>query len=384
VKYAVNHALKHGLKDNRSKYGLSRLLMLLLGLLAPLAWAQAPASATEPAAEPTSEAETALIPRQLLFGNPERAMVRLSPDGSRLAYLAPLGDVMNVWVAPVADPEAAEAVTADSGRGIPAYFWAYTNEHILYIQDQDGDENWRVYSVALTTLETRDLTPLDGVQAQIQAVSPERPGEILVGLNDRVAQLHDLYRLDISTGERELVYENEGFIAFILEGDGVLHVGKGFGGRVDRELDMRDRLVTPGLINVHTHLSESPLDKSLIEDVGKRQFSLSKLADLQAFEDRSTQGGFQHNFVIYRVTVTVLPSRSSVAPDSATRRPGSSSNSVPPLCEGTGSASSPVTVSPRTPPKSGCAPAASVSAERSMISTVPARLPRARKRVWST
>ncbi len=225
VKYAVNHALKHGLKDNRSKYGLSRLLMLLLGLLAPLAWAQAPASATEPAAEPTSEAETALIPRQLLFGNPERAMVRLSPDGSRLAYLAPLGGVMNVWVAPVADPEAAEAVTADSGRGIPAYFWAYTNEHILYIQDQDGDENWRVYSVALTTLETRDLTPLDGVQAQIQAVSPERPGEILVGLNDRVAQLHDLYRLDISTGERGLVYENEGFIAFILDDDYSLHFG---------------------------------------------------------------------------------------------------------------------------------------------------------------
>jgi hypothetical protein len=185
--------------------------------LAPLGWAEAPS--------PAGEEETALIPRQLLFGNPERAMVRLSPDGSRLSYLAPLDGVMNVWVAPIDDLNATEAVTSDSGRGIPAYFWAYTNEHVLYIQDEDGDENWRVYSVNLTTLETQDLTPLEGVQAQIQAVSPDLPGEIVIGLNDRVPQLHDLYRLDITTGERELLYENEGFVAFIFDDLYTLHFG---------------------------------------------------------------------------------------------------------------------------------------------------------------
>ena len=162
--------------------------------------------------------ETPLIPRQTLFGNPDRALVRLSPDGQRLAYLAPLDGVLNVWVAPADRPDDAQPITRDTGRGIQQYVWAYTNDRILYLKDNDGDENWRVFSVQVDTHETVDLTPFEGVQAQISQLSPEFPRELIVGLNDRDPQLHDLYRIDLTTGERELLVQNdEGFVGYICD-----------------------------------------------------------------------------------------------------------------------------------------------------------------------
>ena len=102
-----------------------------------------------------------LIPRHVLFGNPEKAMARMSHDGKRLAYLAPVDGVLNVWVGPIDDPSAAKPVTHEKDRPIEGYFWAYTNKHILYSQDDKGDENFHVYAVNLDTGETKDITPLE-------------------------------------------------------------------------------------------------------------------------------------------------------------------------------------------------------------------------------
>ncbi len=132
-----------------------------------------------------SKKTTSLIKRSLLFGNPEKAGARISPDGAKLSYLAPVDGVLNVWVGPRDNPAAAKPVTKDTKRGIRSYFWAYTSKHILYVQDTDGDENWHVYSVNLETDEIKDLTPKEKVAAQIEGVSEKFPQEILVGLNDR-------------------------------------------------------------------------------------------------------------------------------------------------------------------------------------------------------
>ena len=160
-----------------------------------------------------------LIPRSIIFGNPDRATPRLSPDGTRIAYLAPVEGVLNVWVGPTDNLAQATPVTNDRARSIRIYFWAYTNQHIIYLQDKGGDENWRAYSVNLTTGETLDLTPMEGVQARVQEVSQKFPDEIIVGLNDRDAQLHDLYRVNIGTSERRLVLENEGFAGYVTDED---------------------------------------------------------------------------------------------------------------------------------------------------------------------
>jgi dipeptidyl aminopeptidase/acylaminoacyl peptidase len=164
-------------------------------------------------------AETAgpLIPRRVLFGNPERVGPQISPDGTQISYLAPLNGVMNVWVAPIGDLGTARSVTEDTGRGIRMHTWAYTSRHILYFQDEGGDENWRIYSVDVVTGARKTLTPEADVQAQIQELSPRFPEELLVRLNDRDPRFHDIHRVNLITGERSLVLENPGFPSFLTD-----------------------------------------------------------------------------------------------------------------------------------------------------------------------
>jgi hypothetical protein len=156
--------------------------------------------------------EQSLIPRNVLFGNPDHSGVQISHDGKQISYRAAVDGVMNVWVAPVDNLAAAKAVTKDTKRGINQYFWAYTNNDILYLQDQGGDENWAVHRVNLTSGEDKTLTPDKDVNAQIEGVSEKFPEEILVNLNDRSPIFHDLHRFNITTGKDTLVLENPGLI----------------------------------------------------------------------------------------------------------------------------------------------------------------------------
>lgn len=151
-----------------------------------------------------------LIPLEVLLGNPEKLSPQISPDGSRMAYIAPVNDVLNVWVGPVGKDEY-RPVTKDTDRGIRFYFWARDDKHLMYIQDKGGDENWRLYSVNLETEEIRDLTPFENVQAQPVMVSNKHfPNEMLIGLNKDNPQLHDVYHLDLRSGELTLVAKNPG------------------------------------------------------------------------------------------------------------------------------------------------------------------------------
>jgi dipeptidyl aminopeptidase/acylaminoacyl peptidase len=169
-----------------------------------------------------------LIPRNVLFGNPERTQPRLSPDGERLAYLAPVDGVLNVWVGPVS-PRAArdgfEPVTRDADRGIRLYFWAEDGRHLIYLQDRGGDENWRLYAVDPRTKETRDLTPFENVQARPLERNRRFPEELLVELNRRDPHLHDVHRMNLATGDLELVAENPGNVAGWLADLGMRVIG---------------------------------------------------------------------------------------------------------------------------------------------------------------
>src|SRR6201994_4941883 len=156
---------------------------------------------------------TDLIPRSVLFGNPERTSPQLSPDGIRLAWIAPhdAGD----W-------SAARVVTDDQDRGIRRFTWAHDARHLLYIQDTGGDENWRLHDVNLETMQRRDLTPFKDVQVQLIAGNKKFPTEILVGLNRDNPQLHDVYRLDLLSGDLTLVEKNPGFAGYEADEDLVI------------------------------------------------------------------------------------------------------------------------------------------------------------------
>ncbi len=173
-----------------------------------------------PPAVATGKPKADLIPRSVLFGNPERVNVQLSPDGKHLSWLAPQDGVLNVFVAPLGKLDQARAITSEKVRPIRAYFWAYTSKHVLFIQDSAGDENFHLFRADLADGKVTDLTPYKGARAELVDANHRFPTKILVQLNDRNPQAHDLYEIDLLTAKRTLRVQNDdAFIAYNVDND---------------------------------------------------------------------------------------------------------------------------------------------------------------------
>jgi dipeptidyl aminopeptidase/acylaminoacyl peptidase len=194
----------------------------------PIETAQPPESSSStdtratPGQEPLAQGNprTDLIPRAVLFGNPERLSPQLSPDGKHVAWLAPKGGVLNVWVAPADKLEQALPITSDTVRPIRTYFWAYTNNHILYMQDSAGDENFHVFRADIAGGKTADITPFKGARASVAGMSYKKPSTLFVSINDRDPKVFDLHQVDLVTGERKLVAKNDdSFLGFKIDND---------------------------------------------------------------------------------------------------------------------------------------------------------------------
>ncbi|MGH8774578.1 MAG: prolyl oligopeptidase family serine peptidase [Jiangellaceae bacterium] len=160
-----------------------------------------------------------LIPRDVLFGNPERVSPALSPDGTRLGFVAPEDGVLNVWVGPADDPGAAKPVTHDRGRGVRTFSFCHDDSTLVYLQDTDGDEDWRLYALDLESGESRLVTPGEGVHAMVLGHNRWNRTTMLVGLNADNPALHDVYRFDLDTGAFEKVETNPGYAGWLIDSD---------------------------------------------------------------------------------------------------------------------------------------------------------------------
>jgi dipeptidyl aminopeptidase/acylaminoacyl peptidase len=171
--------------------------------------------ATRPAA-PARRAS--LIRRRVLFDDPDRSIVRISPDGTRIAFLAPVGGVLNLWVGPIENVAKARAVTRVTDRSLgPWVVWLHDNRHVVFFREQGGDENWQAHRIDLVSGEVRALTPGPGVKSYVQQRSRHFPSELLIGHNQRDARYHDLYRVDVASGESTLIQKNEGFASHFTD-----------------------------------------------------------------------------------------------------------------------------------------------------------------------
>ena len=176
----------------------------------------APASAV---AEPSAAAP--LIPRELFFGEPERTVVRISPDGRSLSWLAPRNGVLNLWVAPVDDPAAARPLTSETGHPIARHLWAPDSKSLLFLKDNDGDENYRLFAAPVDGSPIRTLLSVDGAQVLIQAVSTPDQDLIAVSINDRDRKLPTSTRSTLRSGQRTLLLRNDGHLGKFLFDDDV-------------------------------------------------------------------------------------------------------------------------------------------------------------------
>ncbi|MHB1050378.1 MAG: S9 family peptidase [Bacteroidota bacterium] len=160
-----------------------------------------------------------IIDRELFFGDPEISGAQISPDGKYISFVKPFNGVRNVWVKGKDESfDKARPMTNDVKRPVASYFWSRSGKYILFVQDKGGDENFRIYAVNPADQgdpvpPAKDLTPMEKVRAYIYAVPKQTPNEIVIGLNDRKPELHDVYRLNLETGERTLLRENNDNVA---------------------------------------------------------------------------------------------------------------------------------------------------------------------------
>ena len=223
------------------KSRIFRLFAVSLGTLAacgspqpvapnPPAPPPAPVAATPPAppAPPPAaapQADPKLLPRKLLFGNPDHLMPSLSPNGNQIAFIAPDNGVLNVWVAPADDIKAAKVVTHERTRPIRFFLWAYTNEHIVYANDKAGDENFHIFAVDLKAGKEEDLTPFEGVRAQLLDRYDNKPTVLMAEMNKRDKRFMDPVLIDIKTKSITVLAENtEGYVGYVGDQDAKLRM----------------------------------------------------------------------------------------------------------------------------------------------------------------
>jgi dipeptidyl aminopeptidase/acylaminoacyl peptidase len=191
-------------------------LLVTVALIAGCAASPRDRSADRVAAPTAAAQAAALMPREVLFGNPERTGGSISPDGRWLGWIAPRDGVLNVYVAPASDPAQARAITNDRLRGVRFFSFAYTGQHILYAQDEGGDENFQVRAVALDSGAETALSP-KGSRAQVAGLSPQLPDEVLLSVNDRNKSYFDLVRVNLRTGATTRVVRNDEFAEFVTD-----------------------------------------------------------------------------------------------------------------------------------------------------------------------
>jgi dipeptidyl aminopeptidase/acylaminoacyl peptidase len=192
------------------------VLLLALTLLVPF-------SALAQKNAQTKTALAPLIPLKDFFRNPVKVAYSISPNGEYLAFMQPWETRLNIFIEKIGTGQATR-VTSAKARDIAGYAWKGDNR-IVYIQDTGGDENFRLYAVGIDGSNPKDLTPFEKVRAQIIDELKQNPNEILVSLNKRVPQIFDVYRINVNTGEMQMIAENPGnYTGWGTDWDGKLRV----------------------------------------------------------------------------------------------------------------------------------------------------------------
>lgn len=151
-----------------------------------------------------------IIPLEDFFRNPEKSSFQISPDGKYFSYTAPFKGRMNIFVQEIGAEEA-KRITSETDRDISRYFWTEKNR-ILYLKDNGGDENFKLYGVNIDGSNLICLTNFDGVRTIIIDDLQDIKDEVIIGLNKRNREVFDPYRLNIVTGEMTMLAENPGNI----------------------------------------------------------------------------------------------------------------------------------------------------------------------------
>ncbi len=180
-----------------------------------------------------------LIPIEDFFKNPEKTYYKISPDGEYFSFTAPYENRMNIFIQEISG-DSAIRLTGETDRDIAGYLWA-NNNRILYLKDDGGNENFKLYGVNIDGTNLVCLTDYKGVRTTIIDDLEDIPDYIIIGLNKRDLTVFDPYRININTGELELLAENPGnIIGWITDHDGRLRLALAITGGINNTVLYRE------------------------------------------------------------------------------------------------------------------------------------------------
>lgn len=169
-----------------------------------------------------------LIPRHILFGNPAKMDPQISPDGKHIAYLAPLSyndqnELLNIWIKSI-DKNDDRPLTNFTDRSSQSFFWSQDSSQILYIKDNKGDENWRLYGITIDSKETTCYTPFEKTQVRIvDHKKRDNKSLLMIALNKDNPASHDVYTIDLKTKKIELLCKNPGgAVQWVIDKKGIV------------------------------------------------------------------------------------------------------------------------------------------------------------------
>ena len=195
------------------------------------------------------------IPLRDFFKNPEKSNYRISPNGEYISYLGPSENRLNIFIQNLATGEI-KKITSEKERDIQSYLWG-NDKTILFLKDDKGDENFKLFSIEITGNNLKNLTPFDGTRTEIIDELKDSETDIIIALNERNKEIFDAYRLNIETGEIKMILENPGnILGWITDHDGKIRVALSLDG-VNTNLLYRDTEELPFRTILTTNFKES-------------------------------------------------------------------------------------------------------------------------------
>ena len=162
-----------------------------------------------------------LVPMRDFFRNPDKTGYQISPDGTRISWLAPYENRLNIHVRKLGEEDGVRRITEETDRDIFSYFWA-SNDELVYRQDKGGDENYHLYAVKVDGGGgVRELTPYEETRVSVIDELEEDPEHMIISMNRRDPRVFDVFKLHLPSGELTLQVENPGnYVGYATDHDG--------------------------------------------------------------------------------------------------------------------------------------------------------------------
>lgn len=139
------------------------------------------------------------------FKTPEAFSFKLSPDGKYIGYMKRrVSGERDLYLKEIISEK--ETLLKSQGEDLIRGFAWVSEDRIVYMQDKGGDENYHVYGVDISGANDVDLTPYDGVRANILSSLKEDKDHMIIQMNKDNLQQEEPYLLNVNNGEITKLY----------------------------------------------------------------------------------------------------------------------------------------------------------------------------------